>query len=140
MALLGNMGQGMAAQVIGQLVGTGDNKLIGAAAKLINGGGIGGLTGLTQLFAQRGYGDAVNSWISTQRNRAISGDDVQQALGPDRVREVARDAGVTEQEASQGLSSVLPQLVDRLTPDGKLPDSNKANETLAQLARQFLGR
>ena len=140
MSLLSNLGQGMAGQVIGQLVGTGDNKLIGAAAKLISGGNVGGLAGLTQLFAQRGHGEAVNSWVSSQRNQAISADDVQQVLGQDRVREVAQDAGVSEPEAAQGLSSVLPQLVDRLTPDGKLPDSNTANNTLSQVARQFLGR
>lgn len=138
MGLLDNMGKGMVGQLAGQFGGQ-NNRLIGAVAKLISGGGIGGLSGLTQMFAQRGHAHTVNSWVSTDQNRDISPNDVQDVFGPDRIREVANEAGVSEQEASSGVASVLPQLVDKLTPDGKLPDNDSANSALSQLANQFLG-
>jgi len=141
MGLLDNIGSGMVGKLAGQLSGgsSHNDKLIGAAAKLVSGSGIGGLSGLTQMFAQRGHADTVNSWVSTQRNRAISPNDVQDVLGQERVREVANEAGVSEQEASQGLSNILPRLVDQMTPDGKVPEGDGANATLAQLASYFLG-
>lgn len=141
MGLLDNLGGGIAGQLAGQF-GGGDqrkNKLVGAAAKLIGSSNVGGLGGLTQLFAQRGYGDKVSSWVSTNQNQDISPNEVQDALGQDRVRQIANDAGMSEQEASQGLSSVLPQLVDKMTPNGQMPESGQANSSLSQLASHFLG-
>lgn len=126
-------------QLAGQFGGQGSS-LIGAAAKLIRSKDIGGLHGLLQMFQQKGYGDAVKSWISNDsENKQISGGDVENVLGVDRVRQVAKQAGVSEQEASGGLAHALPQLVDRLTPDGKVPDNDSANNTLSQLAGRFLG-
>lgn len=131
----------MVGQLAAQLGGgtSHDNRLIGAVAKVIGSGGVGGLTGLVQLFAQHGHADTVKSWVSTERNRAISPNDVHAVLGQDRVREVANEAGVSEQEASRGLADVLPQLVDRLTPNGRLPDGDGGSGMLAQLAGRFLG-
>lgn len=138
MGLMDSIGKGMMGQLAGQFGGGGQqNKLIGAAAKLI--GSTGGLGALTQMFAQRGHADTVNSWVSTDKNRDIAPNDVQDVLGQNRIREVANDAGVSEQEASSGLSSILPQLVDKLTPDGKLPDDNTEKNALSQLAGHFLG-
>lgn len=141
MGLLENFGTGIVGQLAGQFGGGDQNKnrLIGAAAKLIGSSNVGGLGGLTQLFAQRGQGDKVNSWLSTNQNREISPNEVQDVLGPERIRQVANDAGMSEQETSQGLSSVLPQLVDKMTPDGKMPEGDQANSALSQLASHFLG-
>lgn len=138
---LDNIDAGMIGKLAGQLSGGSsyNDKLIGATAKLISGADVGGLSGITQMFAQRGHADTVNSWVSTQRNRAISPNDVRDVLGQERVRAVANEAGVSEQEASQGLSNILPQLVDQMTPDAKIPDGDGANATLAQLASYFLG-
>lgn len=138
MGLLDNLGKDMVGQIAGQFGGSGQsNRLLGAAAALISRSG--GLNGLMQMFQQHGMGDTVNSWISTDRNRDISPHEIQDALGQDNVRAVAQDAGVSEQEASSGLASVLPQLVDKLTPDGKLPVSTNADSTLNRLASHFLG-
>ena len=134
----GGMSSGLIGQLAGQL-GGGNNKLLGAVAKLIGGHNVGGLSGLAQLFAQRGHGDTVNSWISRDQNRDITTPQLQEVLGQERIREVANNAGVTETEAADGLASVLPQLVDKLTPDGKLPETSASNGMLSQLASQFLG-
>lgn len=140
MGLMNGFSNGIAGQLAGQFgSGVGNNKLLGAVAKLVGGSGVGGLSGLTQLFMQGGYGDTVKSWISTDKNRDIPTPQLQDVLGQERIREVANEAGVTETEAADGLAEVLPQLVDKLTPDGKLPENNSSNSMLAQLASQFLG-
>ena len=141
MGLLDNFGTDIVGQLAGQFTGGNqrNNKLIGAAAKLIGSSSVGGLGGLTQLFAQHGQGDKVDSWLSTGQNRDISPNEVQETLGSDRIRQIANDAGMSEQETSQGLSSVLPQLVDKMTPDGKMPEGDQANSSLSQLASHFLG-
>ncbi len=124
----------------GQLGGQGQNgNLLAAAAKLIGSRDVGGLSGLLQLFNQKGKGDAVASWVSSDENRPISPDEVEGVLGHDRVQRIADEAGMSEPEASRGLSSLLPQLVDKLTPDGKVPDNDSADNTLSQLASRFLG-
>ena len=138
MGLMDGFSSGLVGKLAGQF-GGGNNRLVGAAAKLIGGGNVGGLSGLAQLFAQRGHGDTVNSWISRDDNREITTPQLQEVLGQERIREVASNAGVTETEAADGLASVLPQLVDKLTPDGKLPETNASNGMLSQLAGQFLG-
>lgn len=137
MSLWDSIGKGLA----GQLAGGGQqNNLLAAAAQLIGSSNIGGLGGLTQLFNKHGQGDTVASWVSTGDNKPISPDALRGVLGQERIQEVATTAGVSEQEATQGLSSLLPQLVDKLTPDGKLPPDESANSALSQLATQFLGR
>ena len=138
MSLFDQAQQGIG-QLAGQFGGKG-NGLIGAAAKMITSSDIGGLQGLIQKFQQSGYGDTVQSWIGTGDNKSISGEDVQKVLGQDKVKQVADQAGVSEQEASGGLAGALPQLVDRMTPDGKVPDNQSANNSLSQLAGKFLGQ
>lgn len=141
MGLLDSFGTDMVGKLAGQF-GGGDQrsgKLIGATAKLISSSSVGGLGGLMQLLSQRGHGDKVSSWVSTGQNQSISPGELQDALGSDRIRQVANDAGISEQETSQGLANVLPQLVDKMTPDGKMPEGGQANSTLAGLASRFLG-
>lgn len=139
MGLLDQAQQGLG-QLIGQFGGKGNsNSFIGATAKLITSSDIGGLQGLIRKFQQSGYGDAVQSWITGSEKKPISGEDVQKVLGQDKVRQVADQAGVSEQEASHGLAAVIPQLVDRMTPSGQMPDEQSANSSLSQLAGKFLG-
>src|SRR6478609_8640431 len=90
---------------LSQLSGGNDQQkgLLGAAAQLIGGAGIGGLSGLTQLFHQHGQGDKVESWVSTGENRAISPEELQGVLGSDCIHQLADSAGMSEQETSRGL-------------------------------------
>jgi uncharacterized protein YidB (DUF937 family) len=81
----------------------------------------GGITGLVNAFQQHGMGDVVQSWISTGQNKSISPDQVTQVLGQDQVQQIANEAGVSHEEAKTGVASMLPQIVDRLTPDGQVP-------------------
>ena len=85
----------------------------------------GGLEELLQRFQQSGYGDIVSSWIGTGPNRSIGPDQLHQALGPDTVDELSQQAGVPRNEVLSELSQALPTMVDRFTPDGRIPDQNE---------------
>jgi uncharacterized protein YidB (DUF937 family) len=102
--------------LIGGVVGA---EMVSVASQLI--AKHGGVSGIVNQLQQQGLGATVNSWVGTGPNQPISADQVHQALGPDAIRELAARAGMTPQELTQKLSQVLPQLVDKLTPDGTLP-------------------
>jgi uncharacterized protein YidB (DUF937 family) len=88
------------------------------------------------MFHQKGHGHTIDSWVSTGRNRAIAPDDVENVLGRERVQEFAAEAGISEQEARTSLSTMLPQLIDKLTPDGKLPGDDAIVSELAEKFRR----
>jgi uncharacterized protein YidB (DUF937 family) len=88
----------------------------------------GGLQGLIQSFTQKGLGNIVSSWVSTGPNLPVSGDQIQSALGDDTLSSLAQKAGVAPNEASSLLAQVLPGLVDKLTPEGKIPESGNLLE------------
>ncbi len=83
----------------------------------------GGLSGLVQSFTQKGLGDIVSSWVSTGPNLPVSGSQIQSALGSDAINSLAQKAGVAPEAAGSMLAQVLPGLVDKLTPEGKIPES-----------------
>ena len=83
----------------------------------------GGLAGLVQSFQNNGLGNVVSSWISSGRNLPISADQIQAVLGNEQIQELARKAGIDPEVARAKLAEVLPVIVDRLTPNGKLPDA-----------------
>src|SRR5215207_7315245 len=84
-----------------------------------------GLDALLERFQQRGYGDTIGSWIGRGQNQPIAPDQLQEALGPETVNDFARQTGVSEDEALAQLSQGLPTMVDRLTPEGRIPDEQE---------------
>ena len=83
----------------------------------------GGLQGVVNEFERNGLGPTVKSWIGTGPNQPISADQVQQVLGPELLQQLSAKSGLSVEELTQKLSQVLPQAVDRLTPDGKIPSA-----------------
>lgn len=122
----------------GALAGPAAEKLLNKAVDVLNDPKTGGLSGLVQSFQDKGLGDLVASWISTGENRAVSPDHLQEALGEARVQEVADSASISKHEASSGLAAILPPLIDKLTPDGKLPDSRIFDQALAALKNKMM--
>jgi uncharacterized protein YidB (DUF937 family) len=96
---------------------------------LQSGGLFGGLNDLVQKFQNAGHGDVVNSWVGSGPNQPIQPSQVGSALGQQTISDLARQAGVSEQELLNQLAQTLPGLVDRLSPNGRLP-------TQAELAAQ----
>jgi uncharacterized protein YidB (DUF937 family) len=86
-------------------------------------GGAGGLGGLLQQFEQGGLGKLAASWVGTGENLPISAEQLQGVLGSDMVAQFAQSLGLSQGDAANQLSSLLPQVVDQLTPNGKLPDA-----------------
>ena len=80
-----------------------------------------GLGGLIKQFQQKGLGDAVDSWVSLGKNKNIAPDEVSVALGGDVVDDLSRRTGLTRDQVVAELARMLPNVVDKLTPDGRLP-------------------
>jgi len=81
----------------------------------------GGVQGVVNEFEKNGLGPTVRSWVSTGPNQPISPDEVQRALGPDLLQQLSQKSGVSVQDLSRKLAEVLPQAVDKMTPDGAIP-------------------
>ena len=104
------------------------NQAMGALGGLVEQAG--GVQGILSKLQASGLGDKVDSWIGTGPNKAISPDEVKQALGPDQVTQAAAKAGVSEDEAASGIASALPDLINKVSPDGKLPASGRSTTSL----------
>jgi uncharacterized protein YidB (DUF937 family) len=83
----------------------------------------GGLQGVVQQFERNGLGSTVRSWVGLGQNDPIAPDALHRVLGPDLLQQLSAKSGLSVQELTQKLAQVLPQAVDRLTPDGTIPQS-----------------
>jgi uncharacterized protein YidB (DUF937 family) len=81
----------------------------------------GGLQGVVNQFERNGLGNTVQSWIGTGSNQPISPQDLQKALGPDLLRQLSEKSGLSVQDLAQRLAQVLPEAVDKMTPNGTIP-------------------
>lgn len=95
---------------------------------LANDGQMGGLGGLVSKFEQAGMGDVVGSWVGNGANQQISPDQVQGALGSDAISGMASKLGINAQTLLPLLASVLPLLINQLTPQGKVPEQGVGNQ------------
>ena len=115
---------GLFDSVVGALAGgqSGNgSQLLDAVMQLIN-SQPGGLGGLVQSFQQGGLGEIVNSWVSTGENLPVSPEQLQAVLGGGQLQDIAAQLGMSPEQATGGLADLLPQMVDKLTPNGQLPE------------------
>ncbi len=97
----------------------------------------GGLSGLLEKLKGKGLGDIAASWIGTGENRAVSGEQLSSAIGPDVIAQIAAKLGASSEQASLLLSKYLPLVIDRLTPNGKVEDGGLLAKGLDFLKSQF---
>lgn len=90
-----------------------------------------GLGGLIKQFQQKGLGETIDSWVNTGANRDISPRDVSSALPGDVVDELARRTGLSRDQVIGELAKMLPNVVDRLTPQGRLPTQAELQRLLS---------
>lgn len=76
---------------------------------------------LKQKFEASGLGDKVDSWISTGPNQPATAEDIKKTMDPETLQALADKQGVDVDTAAQRTADVLPDVVDKLTPDGKVP-------------------
>ena len=98
--------------VLGGIVGAGLNQLIERN---------GGIQGLVNQFEQKGLGGIARSWVATGPNQPVSAAQLLEVLGAQNVAEIASKLNVSQQDLLEKLSELLPQQVDRMTPDGVIP-------------------
>jgi len=90
----------------------------------------GGLSDLLRQFQQSGLGDKAQSWIGTGANQPVGPSEIEKALGPEKIDWLARETGMSREQLLQGLSRELPQTVDKLTPQGRIPTEHEAAQML----------
>jgi uncharacterized protein YidB (DUF937 family) len=122
----GSMGGGSMGGGLGDLLKGGLGGLLGGAAagSVISGG----LGDLLKQFQQNGQGEVADSWVSPGPNKQIAPGDLGKALGIDQINALTAQTGLSRDELLVGLSQQLPDVIDRLTPDGRLPTENELSK------------
>ncbi len=111
--------------------GGGLGGLGGLLGGVLGGGALsGGLQDLLDRLRQNGHGDKADSWVSTGANQPVAPHELEQALGQDRIDWLTRETGMSREELLSGLSTALPQTVDKLTPDGRVPSGPEMDNLL----------
>ncbi|RXZ43968.1 YidB family protein [Crenobacter cavernae] len=105
---------------LGGLFGSEEGGVSGAVQQLLERNG--GLSGLVEKFQQGGLSEVVGSWVGTGENLPVSAEQIQSVLGNEQVTALAEKVGIDPQQLSANLAEYLPQLVDKLTPNGALPE------------------
>ena len=106
---------------------------------LVNNPDTGGLGGLIQKFDNKGLGDVMSSWVSTGENQPISGEQLTSVFGNNMIQEIAQKLGISSADASSGLAALLPQVIDKLTPNGTVPEGDLLAQGLNVLKQKLLG-
>jgi uncharacterized protein YidB (DUF937 family) len=133
---------GMFDGVLGNLLGgamsgagTQQNPLMQIALQILQQNG--GINGVLDKFRQGGYADQAASWQSTGQNLPISGSALQEVLGSGAIGQIAQQLGLSHGEAAGGLAQILPQVIDKMTPSGEVPDNQNdmVEQALAMLMK-----
>jgi uncharacterized protein YidB (DUF937 family) len=119
----GGMGGGLGDVLKGGLGGL----LAGGAAGSVISGGLGDLL---KQFQQSGHGDTANSWVSPGPNKQIAPGDLANALGADQISSLMSQSGMSRDELLAGLSQHLPEVINHLTPNGRLPTEDEVADRL----------
>ena len=133
---------GLRGNALGGLLGGGGQQqspLMQIALQLLQQNG--GIQGMLDKFRQGGYADQAASWQSTGENVPISGNALQEVLGSGAIGQIAQQLGMSHGDAAGGLAQVLPQLIDKFTPNGQVPenDSEMVEQALALLTKSRMG-
>ena len=107
--------------------------LANAVLGMLGNQGSGGLNGLLSLFTQQGLGNQVQSWIGTGQNQPVTPEQITAALGTERVSQIATEAGLEPRETSASLAALIPGFVDKLTPNGRLPENQELEHGFTEL-------
>jgi uncharacterized protein YidB (DUF937 family) len=126
-ALVASLGSGSPTQ-------SGD--LLGAVMTMVQQNG--GLPGILNMLQSNGLGQQADSWVGTGPNASVSPEQMQQVFGGSGLGNLAAQLGTSPGQAGSMLAQVLPELVNQLTPNGKVPDNHGdlISQGLAALLRR----
>jgi uncharacterized protein YidB (DUF937 family) len=106
---------------------------LGAIMNYINSPQVGGIAGLQHMFQQGGLGNVVSSWISSGQNLPVSASQLQNVLHGGALQQAAQQSGIDPSQLTSMMTTLLPHLVNHLTPNGQVPDAG----TLQQMLKNF---
>jgi uncharacterized protein YidB (DUF937 family) len=107
-------------------INVGKEKLEGLVASLALDEKKAQIESIVATLREKGLKDTVSSWVGTGENHPINPDKIKEALGVNKIEELAAQAKMKASEVPQALSNLLPQIIDKLTPDGKEPENGIA--------------
>jgi uncharacterized protein YidB (DUF937 family) len=107
---------------------------LSAILSYINSPRVGGLAGLQSMFSQGGLGNIVNSWISNGQNMPVSASQLQNVLHGGALQQAAQQSGMDTSQLTGLMASLLPHLVNHLTPNGQVPDASALQKMLSGLS------
>ena len=117
--------------ILGQVLGG------GAAGGGGGPGGAGGLGGLLEQLGRGGLTQHAQSWVGPGQNMSVSAGQIRDVFGQRGLAAIAQQSGLSEDEASEGLAQLLPEIVNHVTPQGQVPQGDQLDSALEGLLRQF---
>lgn len=115
-------------KAVNSMLGGSTNPLATGLLQMIN-NQPGGLPGLLQSLHDKGLGNLASSWVGTGQNLPITAEQIQHVLGSDQVKQMAAKVGISPDAAGTSLAQLLPTLIDKLTPNGQVPQHSSLLET-----------
>jgi uncharacterized protein YidB (DUF937 family) len=107
--------------------------------KLFGGDGSGaGLHNMASKLTSNGMGQQLQSWIGKGQNQPVTGEQIRQVVDPAKLNQLAEQAHISPEEASDQVAQVLPQMVDKATPEGQMPSADQMQQGLGRL-KQMMG-
>jgi uncharacterized protein YidB (DUF937 family) len=91
------------------------------------------LDGLMQKLRESGLEKQASSWVAKGENIPVVGDQIEKALGNEKVAEIAGKLGITTEQAADDLAQTVPKVVDEVTPDGEVPTKAQVDERLDRI-------
>jgi uncharacterized protein YidB (DUF937 family) len=124
---------GLLDSVLGSLTGGGggNNQMLDTVMQIVNQNG--GIGGLAEKFQQGGLGELAKSWIGTGQNLPVSAEQLQSVLGNEQLSGLAEKFGMNSGDLTSKLSEYLPQVIDKLTPNGEVPQGDMLSSALEML-------
>jgi uncharacterized protein YidB (DUF937 family) len=111
--------------------------MLGGGQSNVSAPNMGGLGGILDSFQKGGLGHIADSWVGKGENMPVTGDQVSQVFGQDKISEMASQLGMSHGEVTGGLAQILPQLVNHVTPNGQVPqDHNMLQDALSSLFKR----
>ena len=130
---------GLLDSVVGTSGGQQQNSVMSLVMGLLTNPNGGGLAGLLKQFQVSGLGNVADSWVGTGQNLPISAGQIQNVFGSEQIQQMAAKAGIAPEELSGQLANLLPQAVDKATPDGNVPDQGTMQQRLGGLLQGLTG-
>jgi uncharacterized protein YidB (DUF937 family) len=136
----GKGGSGALGDMLGGLTGEGGRGggagAMGALLPILAGFlASGGLSKIMGGLKANGLSAQADSWVGTGSNQPVSGRDVEQAMGQEQIQQIAQQLGVSESEAADAVAQALPEVVDKVSPQGKLPPDQDLDAAFDKLSK-----